>query len=260
MDTQAKLGALALCVSKEADRASLLTPFLLDLDSLGRMAVATNGHVVLAFPADAELEASLQPYTPSPKDERTNPEKLATRLHEILTKGPGVACTLGALRSWAAAEPGVVPTYLSVATPEKCQDCNDERMCDCRACNNRGESTVYCDDDLCGGHYVDCCACDGRGSIPCRACNPAPHPRYGVPVRKGRLGVALVNRNLVYQVVRDLPEGPITIAVQGSEGVIVLRGDGWVAAVMPMRIAGSDSEPPPAFEPLVERVEVEGGL
>lgn len=239
MDPLAQLEALMACRAPVEDRPNLASLLRVTLADGTRWIAATNGHVALGFPSHPILEAAASDPAETLK---------IGNLIDVLHEAEGSIVEMQALKDWATALPGEIPLHLKAGEvrPQHCGTCDAARHIACEDCDGCGERELG-DDPA-----AECFECDGTGRLPCPRCHPATLSANG-GWRRGWLGGVMLNRTSLYRAVRSLPPGPCRVLLGEPYQPIRIQGDGWRAAVMPMRQTCEDEaeeREAPVFEPL----------
>lgn len=237
METSLKLQALRACLAPAETRPKLAEIMSVVLADGTKWAVGTNGHIALAFPMDDELEAAATQHL------FVHSDILVGVLSEF-GETPHAAET-HALRDWALALPGLVPEHFARGEilPPHCGECDASRMVACEECDGTGERDEQ---------HHGCIACEDGGLVECRRCHPAESETQG-QVRRGWLGGVMVNRTLLFRVLRLLPAGPCRLRLGHNCEPIRIDGNSWRAVVMPIRQTADwekAEREAPVFEPL----------
>lgn len=177
--------------------------------------VATEGHVLVAIREEAPSG-----FPPAPAEQRpVIAQFLTTPL------AGGTPADLAALRTWCGEPqwPGEDP----------CPQCHGAGTVTCPACD--GEHHRACTCSTCGDeHEADCQECH-NGQADCRACDGTGRHGGTLPVRPGRIGPALINRELLARGLAHLPGEIATVAVPVPDAPLYVDGAGWRVVLMPMR-------------------------
>jgi hypothetical protein len=160
---------------------------------------------------------------------------------------PAHHTTVGDLRAWTR-----------VALP--CPDCGNNGSRVCTSCLGKRERPCEC--PRCHEYHVAACSICEDGVEVCRTC--APSFSDDVPGRV--LGAPFSARRIAW-VLRDIPDGPCTIALdriplaheRRPGAVLLIAGDGWRAIVMELRVLDDHTDYLPPF-PDLERAAEQLGL
>jgi len=170
---------------------------------------ATNGRALMLVDA------------PSPAS--TWPGKADDILTKLVSDWPTTGrITRAAVKAWVG----------GVDDPKDCPDCHgalaDEA--ECGACDGTGLKHADCDDC-----QHDCEACDGRGTVGDDCDHGLGRGSYGV-VTDGTRTVT-IDRFVLAPILALMTGDAIEVGLAGPEEMLRFRGDGWRAAMMPVRHA-----------------------
>lgn len=202
-ETERKLPWLTACCSPEYP--SLAKPFW-----LRGMLAATDGYRLALASPEAFPDAMKVKVGESPDYERM------WSLEDILDEKPITTyeTTAEDLATWC--EP---------PAPKTCGICGGKGELPCRKCLGRKTLATSCDD--CGHeHECGCDSCDGVGAVDCDC--------EGKPKNLGRLGGAVIDRNLIWDVIRH-HSGKVCVRLIGPKNPVHLVGAGWILVVIPTR-------------------------
>lgn len=167
------------------------------------LAVATNGHVLVAVPTDSPL----------PPYDTVSPHVAAILARE----GDHQVIEWDRLCRFLADTREVCPVCNGVA-PLKvhCDDCCGEGFTECDSC----------------GHESDCDDCNGRGYLGgCRACDDAK-------LLLGTVGKASINRRLLNMALGPLTAEVVHVYSSGELDPVKFITPEWAVIVMPFRDGG----------------------
>ncbi len=145
------------------------------------------------------------------RDEPLRPatDEQSRAIHSLLVKVPDRETTIAALRAWAGPAP--------VAVVYPCPRCHGEREHVCPSCLQDTE---------------------------CQECDDGTLTRWDREAEEGIVGGCPFDRTLVARYLAPVPECPVSWRV--ADRMLLMRGDGWLCAVMGRSVQMDLS--PPAFE------------
>ncbi|MEO7102346.1 MAG: hypothetical protein ABI119_03310 [Gemmatimonadaceae bacterium] len=124
-------------------------------------------------------------------------------------------------------------------TPDSECECKAMGLVACESCGGVGwlPNPDHFDDD------AECDACAGYGSAPCYNCSPPGDIRTLVRMCAG----GVFNKDLLRVALRYIPDGPATWTQGPTDGVAMLRGAGYMVAIMPVRPQAASEYPVTPF-------------